>query len=86
MIELRVCIDVDDLDKAITFYSAGLGLTPGRRFTAAWVEMLGATSPIDLLANPAGSEPCAGHQSERRDYHRHPDENHRRHGGFRECE
>jgi predicted enzyme related to lactoylglutathione lyase len=33
--------------------------------------MLGATSPIDLLACPPDSEPCAGHPSERRGYQRH---------------
>ena len=71
MIELRCCIDVDDMEKAIAFYGEGLGLTPGRRFADGWTEMLGATSPIDLLANPPGSEPCAGHPSQRRDYRRH---------------
>ena len=40
MIELRVCIDVDDLDKAITFYSTGLGLTPGR------------ITPLHVMAEP----------------------------------
>lgn len=71
MIELRCCVDVDDMDKAVAFYRDGIGLTVGRRFTPGWVEMLGATSPIDLLANPTDSEPCAGHPAERRDYHRH---------------
>ena len=71
MIALRACIDVDDLDKAIAFYRDALGLTPGRRLGADWVEMLGAQSPIDLLANPAGSACCAGAQAPQRDYRRH---------------
>jgi catechol 2,3-dioxygenase-like lactoylglutathione lyase family enzyme len=29
--DLRVCVDVDDLEKAIAFYRDGLGLRPGRR-------------------------------------------------------
>lgn len=35
MIELRACIDVDDLDKGVAFYRDGLGLRPGRRLGAA---------------------------------------------------
>lgn len=55
MIQLRICIDVDDLEKAIAFYSRGLGLTAGRRFEPFFVEMLGAPSPIDLVASKAGT-------------------------------
>jgi predicted enzyme related to lactoylglutathione lyase len=70
MIALRACIDVDDLDKAVAFYRDGLGLTPGRRLGADWAEMLGASAPIDLLANAAGTACCAV-GSARRDYRRH---------------
>jgi predicted enzyme related to lactoylglutathione lyase len=70
MIALRACIDVDDLDKAVAFYRDGLGLTPGRRLGADWAEMLGASAPIDLLANAAGTACCTG-GSDRRDYRRH---------------
>ena len=42
MADLRICIDVPDLDRAIAFYSAALGLRPGRRNGALWMEMLGA--------------------------------------------
>jgi predicted enzyme related to lactoylglutathione lyase len=70
MIELRACIDVDDLDRAVAFYRDAMGLTPGRRLGAGWVEMLGASTPIDLLANPPGSG-CCGEGSQGRDYRRH---------------
>ena len=71
MIALRACIDVDDIEKAIAFYRDGLGLKPGRRLGADWVEMLGAQSPIDLLASPAGTPCCAGDNMPQRDYRRH---------------
>jgi predicted enzyme related to lactoylglutathione lyase len=70
MIDLRVCVDVEDLERALAFYSSALGLTPGRRKGNDWVEMLGASSPIDLLAKPAGSLPAPG-VSSGRDYRRH---------------
>ena len=70
MTNLRICIDVDDLDRAIEFYSKVIGLRVGRRLARDWVELLGASSPIDLLANPAGSVPVRG-ASMTRDYRRH---------------
>src|SRR5688572_33393686 len=54
---LLVNIDVEDLEKGIRFYSAGLGLKPGRRLGADACELLGASSPIYLLANQAGTRP-----------------------------
>ncbi|MBM7112191.1 VOC family protein [Archangium primigenium] len=70
MIELRICIDVENLERALAFYTRALGLTPGRRKGDDWVELLGGTSPIDLLAQPAGSAPVPGIAAVR-DYHRH---------------
>jgi predicted enzyme related to lactoylglutathione lyase len=70
MIELRVCIDVDDLDKAIAFYTQALGLRLGRRFGDKAAELLGASSPIDILVKPAGS-PATATASSSRDYRRH---------------
>jgi catechol 2,3-dioxygenase-like lactoylglutathione lyase family enzyme len=69
-IEIRACIDVEDLEKGIEFYTRGLGLRLGRRLGSNWAELLGASSPIDLLANPTGSlaNPMS---SARRDYARH---------------
>ena len=69
-VELRICIDVADLDAGIAFYGQALGLTPGRRLGAKWVEMLGAPCPIDLLAEPAGTAPSR-RTAALRDYGRH---------------
>ncbi len=69
-IELRACIDVDNLDKGIEFYTQALGLKLGRRFDAAWAELLGASSPVDLLANPEGSRASLDSTAVR-DYRRH---------------
>src|SRR4026208_2515853 len=52
---LLVNIDVDDLHKGIEFYTKAFGLTVGRRFGTDAVELLGATSPIYLLAKPTGT-------------------------------
>jgi predicted enzyme related to lactoylglutathione lyase len=69
-LQLRVCVDVDDLEKAVAFYRDGLGLTPGRRLGAHWAEMLGASSPVDLLREPAGT-PASPRSTAVRDYQRH---------------
>jgi predicted enzyme related to lactoylglutathione lyase len=71
--ELRICIDVDDMDRAVTFYTKGLGLQVGRRFKSDFVEILGAGSPIDLLFNAPGTRPISkGPGSESvRSYKRH---------------
>src|SRR5258705_10486813 len=66
----RICIDVPDLEKAVAFYRDALGLTPGRRLGRKWAEMLGAASPIDLLAEPAGTPPVPRPEVVR-DYRRH---------------
>jgi predicted enzyme related to lactoylglutathione lyase len=54
---LRICVDVKDLERAIAFYRDGLGLEEGRRLGDKWAEMLGAPAAIDLLAEAAGSVP-----------------------------
>jgi predicted enzyme related to lactoylglutathione lyase len=58
--EIRACVDVDDLDKAITFYTRAMGLRLGRRSGDDWAEMLGASSTVDLLAKGSGTVPCPG--------------------------
>jgi len=68
--ELRICIDVDDMERAITFYTDGLSLRCGRRFQSGFTELLGAGSPIDLLLNAAGTKPLVG-QDATRSYQRH---------------
>jgi len=57
MPDLRVCIDVPDLESGIAFYTAALGLAPGRRLGSEWVELLGAPVPIDLLSRMPGTPP-----------------------------
>lgn len=68
---LIVNIDVDDLDKAIAFYTAGLGLTPSRRlFGGTVAELSGASSPIQLLLKESGSA-ALPNKSAARNYQRH---------------
>jgi predicted enzyme related to lactoylglutathione lyase len=68
--EFLVNLDVDDLDKAISFYSAAFGLKAVHRFGAFGVEMLGSSTPIYLLVKSAGT--AASHGTEqRRSYERH---------------
>ena len=55
--QLLVNIDVDNLASAVTFYCSAFGLTVGRRFGTEGVELLGAASPIYLLAKAEGSSP-----------------------------
>lgn len=69
--ELIINIDVDDIDKAIAFYSGAPGLRLKRRlFDGAVAELEGASSLIQLLRKPAGSpiDPAGTHM---RDYARH---------------
>lgn len=68
---LRVCIDVDDLDRAVAFYTQALGLSPGRRSGEEWVELVGAPCPIDLLAKPPGTAALPSGTRALRDYERH---------------
>src|SRR5215472_9555175 len=68
--ELLVNIDVDDLPKAIAFYQQAAGLRVGRRFRSLGVEMLGAPSPIYLLAKLGGT-PASTRTNEVRRYWRH---------------
>ena len=67
---ILVNIDVDDLERAIRFYSEAFGLMLSRRLGAGAVEMLGSTAPVYLLEKPAGTAvaPAAG---QTRDYARH---------------
>ena len=68
---LYVCIDVDDVERGIAFYTRGLGLELGRRFDENWVELEGGPVPIDLLGRSKGTatNPTPGAPS--RDYRRH---------------
>lgn len=70
MTTLLVNIDVDDLDRAIKFYTDAFDLRVGRRFGGAGVEFLGANAAIYLLVKPADSLPFSGATSPR-SYGRH---------------
>ena len=69
--DIRICIDVPDLERAIAFYTDGLGLRLGRRLGDDWAELLGAGNAVDLLTNEAGTAPLGESNPQRRDYARH---------------
>lgn len=68
--QLLVNIDVDDLDRAIAFYSNAFALRIGRRFGADGVELLGGSAPIYLLVKAAGTQ-ASSDCAQVRDYRRH---------------
>ena len=68
---LLVNLDVDDLEKAIHFYSAAFSLTVGRRFGADGVEMLGSSSPLYLLVKAPGTAASDAAPTQLRSYVRH---------------
>ncbi len=70
MIQTIANIDVDDLQKGIEFYTRGLNLRIGRRLGGTIVELLGASIPIYLLENAAGSSATA-FPTVSRNYQRH---------------
>jgi predicted enzyme related to lactoylglutathione lyase len=70
MARLIVNVDVDDLEKAVRFYTSALGLRVGRRFGVDGIELLGAEAPICLLVSAGGSPPFRDAQGTR-DYGRH---------------
>jgi predicted enzyme related to lactoylglutathione lyase len=69
VIDLLVNLDVDDLDKAVRFYSSVFGLRAGRRLGTVGLEMLGCSSPIYLLERSATAS--AETTSLARTYQRH---------------
>ncbi len=70
MPSMRVCVDVDDLEKGIAFYTRAFGFEVGRRLGDDVVELLGAPSPIDLLQKHAGTSASPVSDAQR-DYARH---------------
>lgn len=68
--DLLINIDVDDLEKAVHFYSTAFGLQVGRRFGDSGAEMLGAVAPIYLLVKEAGTR-ASDSTAQARDYQRH---------------
>jgi predicted enzyme related to lactoylglutathione lyase len=70
MPQLLVNLDVDDVERAVSFYTRGLQLHVGRRFDDGFVELLGSDAPIYLLAKSAGTKPFGG-ATQDREYSRH---------------
>jgi predicted enzyme related to lactoylglutathione lyase len=68
--DFLINVDVDDLDKAVRFYTSVFGLKVGRRFGESGVEMLGSSAPIYLLVKSPGT-PASQTISQRRSYERH---------------
>ena len=67
---LLLNIDVPDIEPAVAFYGAALGLEVGRRFGEDFVELLGAGAPIYLLKKAAGT-PIGPAGGDTRRYGRH---------------
>jgi catechol 2,3-dioxygenase-like lactoylglutathione lyase family enzyme len=70
MARLIVNVDVDDLERAVRFYTSALGLQVGRRFGGDAVELLGAEVAICLLQAARGTPPFP-RAATTRDYRRH---------------
>jgi predicted enzyme related to lactoylglutathione lyase len=68
MMRLLVNIDVPDLARAVSFYTAAFGLSPGRRLGKTVVELDGGPVPIYLLEKGAGT---VGAADDHRRYERH---------------
>jgi predicted enzyme related to lactoylglutathione lyase len=70
MPDLLVNVDVPDLEQAIEFYSAALGLRLARRLGPDIAEMHGRSEPIYLIRHAPGTQPFA-HAERGREYVRH---------------
>jgi predicted enzyme related to lactoylglutathione lyase len=69
--QLLVNIDVDDVERAVGFYTSALDLNLSRLlFDGTVAELTGASATIYLLAKPSGSRPVPQNGS-LRDYRRH---------------
>lgn len=70
MPNLLINVDVDDIERAVAFYTQAFGLVVGRRFDSGFVELLGAEAPIYLLLKAPDTQPFEG-AVQRRSYARH---------------
>src|SRR4051794_2327669 len=68
MARVLLNLDVDDIERAVAFYTQGLDLSVGRRFDSGFVELLGAEAPIYLLLKAAGTAPFEGPPPTARSY------------------
>lgn len=57
MAKLLINIDVPDLERGITFYTAAFDLRLGRRLGSGFVELVGGEAPIYLLEAAPGTAP-----------------------------
>ena len=73
MAKALINIDVDDLDKAVAFYTVAFGLQLGRRLGGEAVELLGAEAPFYLLRKAADTPAFLSGAADvpRRSYARH---------------
>ncbi len=71
MQSVRICIDVPDLDRAVAFYGRAFDLRVGRRLGRHWVELLGGSFVLDLLAVREGTAPSPSLPEDKRDFSRH---------------
>ncbi|HEV8245403.1 MAG TPA: VOC family protein [Polyangiaceae bacterium] len=69
--QIRVCVDVDDLDRGIAFYCDVLGFRVGRRLGPDWAELLAGNTSIDLLGTPAGTRAAPTLPTVKRSFERH---------------
>ncbi|MFZ5525733.1 MAG: VOC family protein [Pseudomonadota bacterium] len=68
--KLLLNIDVPDLERAASFYSAAFGLTESRRLGKEVLELSGSAVSIFLLLKAEGSFPFV-HAASQRTYQRH---------------
>ena len=69
--ELFVNVDVDDLERAVEFYTRGLGLRLARRLFGGGAAELAGTATRIFLLRKADSESAAPHVALARSYARH---------------
>jgi predicted enzyme related to lactoylglutathione lyase len=70
-VDALINIDVSNLEQAIRFYEAAVGLRLRRKlFGGTVAEMIGASSPIYLITKPQGSSPIP-EPNHGRTYERH---------------
>ncbi len=71
MKELRICIDVPDLERALAFYRDAFDLLPARRLGKDWVELQGPGVTVDLLRTRPGTAPIPASADATRTFVRH---------------
>lgn len=70
MTHVLLNLDVDDIERAVAFYTSAFELKVARRFDSGFVELVGAQAPLYLLLKKADSQPFEG-AAQPRHYGRH---------------